>query len=76
VGTVSTHRFSFYRYVAHANLASASNFFLAAFSAGVSAWLGDFADLVCFEGNKDRSSDVVDRAVDVDFIDILSFSVR
>lgn len=45
--------------------------FLSAFSAGVSTRLAGFARLV---GTSDRSSDVVDLAVDVDFIDIASFS--
>ena len=60
--------------MAHANLASASICFLAAFSAGVSARLGALAGFVRFEGNNDRSSDVVDRAVDVDLMDMASFS--
>lgn len=45
--------------------------FLSAFSVGVSVRLADFARL---DGTSERSSDVVDRAVDADLIDMVSFS--
>ena len=59
---------------AHTSLASASIRFLAAFSAGVSTRFAGFAVFVRLDGTSDRSSNVVDRTVDVDFIDIASFS--
>ncbi|KAF1926991.1 uncharacterized protein M421DRAFT_422232 [Didymella exigua CBS 183.55] len=52
------------------NLASASIRFLSAFIAGVSVRLAGLAPL---DGTSDRSSDVVDRAVDEDLIDMASF---
>lgn len=48
--------------------------FLSAFSAGVSTRLAGFAAFTRFDGSSDRSSDVVDRAVEVDLIEIASFS--
>ena len=67
---IQTH----HRLIAHANLASASIRFLAAFSAGVSARLGALTCFVRFVGNSDLSSDVVDRAVDVELMDMASLS--
>lgn len=66
----------FHRLMAHANLASASMSFLSDFWVGVSVYLGVFSGFVRFDGINDRSSDVVDRAVEVDFIDMASFSSR
>lgn len=64
----STH---LHRLSVHVNLASASIRFLSAFSVGVSVRLAGFAR---FDGTSDRSSDVVDRAVEVDLIDMASFA--
>jgi hypothetical protein len=48
--------------------------FLSAFSAGVSTRLAGFAAFARLDGTSDLSSDVVDLAVEVDFIDMASFS--
>lgn len=63
-----------HRYIAHVILASASILFLSAFSAGPSPCFGAFGSLVRFDGNIDRRSDVVERAVDVDRMEKASFS--
>jgi len=48
--------------------------FLSAFFTGVSTRLAGFGALVRLDVTSDRNSDVVDRAVDVDFIDMASLS--
>lgn len=48
--------------------------FLSAFSPGVSTRRGAFASFVRLAGSIDRSKEVVDRTVDDDRIDIVSFS--
>lgn len=63
-----------HRYIAHTILASASIRFLSAFSPGVSTCRGTFTVFVRLAGSTDRSSEVVDRIVDVDRTDIASFS--
>lgn len=64
----------FYRFSAHANLASASMYFLSAFFVGVSVCLNGFEGFVRSDGSSDRMRDAVDRMVDVVLTDMASFS--
>lgn len=63
-----------YRYKAQACMASAFISFLSASSAGVSIFPVSTGLLDRFDGSIDRSKDFVDAAVDVDLVDIASFS--